>query len=85
MSLRSITLASRSGETINAVLLFGFSVPLIGKNFMVYTLNEELEVGYVRLYMASLLKTEGQYSLGALESRQDRALALQALKQIVKS
>ena len=39
MSLRSITLASPGGEMIDAVLLFGFAVPLLGKNFLAYTLN----------------------------------------------
>lgn len=85
MSLRSITLANGTGETIDAVLLFSFAVPLIGKNFLVYTLNEELQAGYVQLYIASLLKEGKQYSLGALESREDRAHALHIIKHIVKS
>ena len=85
MSLRSITLASPGGEMIDAVLLFGFAVPLLGKNFLAYTLNEEVQVGYVQLYVACMIKNAGQYSLGALKTRRERVLALQALKRIVKS
>lgn len=83
MLLRSITLLNPMGEHLNAVLLFGFAVPQISKSFLVYTLNDEPHAGVVRLYVATLFKTAGSYSLGALETDRDRAVALQVLHQIV--
>lgn len=85
MRFQSITFAGPSGEVIKAILLFGFAVPLISKNFLVYTLNEESRAGRIRLYLAALYKEGDTYSLGALETDRDHVFALQALKQIVKN
>ncbi|MDD1135711.1 hypothetical protein [Pseudomonas shahriarae] len=85
MRFQSITFAGPCGEVIYAVLLFGFAVPLISKNFLVYTLNEEPCAGRIRLYLAALYKEGDTYSLGALETDRDHVFALQALKQIVKN
>ncbi|MBN0978580.1 hypothetical protein JV174_15210 [Pseudomonas sp. SDM007_2] len=85
MRFRSITFADSSGDVINAVLLFGFAVPLISKNFLVYTFNEESRAGRIRVYLAALYKQGETYSLGALETDRDHVFALQALKQIVKT
>lgn len=85
MRFHSITFTGPSGEVITAVLLFGFAVPLISKNFLVYTLNEEPRAGRIRLYLAALYKEGDTYSLGALETGRDHVFALQALKQIVKN
>jgi hypothetical protein len=85
MRFRSITFAGLNGDVINAVLLCSFAVPLISKNFLVYTLNEEPSAGRIRVYLAALYKEGDTYSLDALEAGRDHVFALQALKQIVKN
>lgn len=84
MLLRTITVRNDTGETVNAAILCSFAIPLIDRNILVYTLNEEGRHGTSRVYVASAVPLEDGYRLASLESEQEWQYAVEVLKQITK-
>ncbi|WP_342243113.1 hypothetical protein [Pseudomonas sp. OTU5201] len=84
MLLRTITVEKETGEVVNAAVLCSFAIPLIDRNILVYTLNEEGRQGTSKVYVASAVPQESGYSLAGLESEQEWQYAVQVLKQITK-
>ncbi|MGE1154273.1 hypothetical protein [Pseudomonas kitaguniensis] len=84
MLLRTLVL-ERSGEDtpVNGALLCGFAVAQIDSNFLVYSLDEEVEPGNSRVYIAALRKKLDRYFLGGVESTEDLQVAMQVFKQIL--
>ena len=84
MLLRTITVENGTGEVVNAAVLCSFAIPLIDRNILVYTLNEEGRNGTSKVYVASAVPQEDGYHLAGLESEQEWQYAVQVLKQITK-
>ncbi|PHN21799.1 hypothetical protein [Pseudomonas sp. ICMP 460] len=84
MLLRTLVL-ERSGEDapVNGALLCGFAVAQSDSNFLVYSLDEEVEPGNSRVYIAALRKKLDRYFLGGVESTEDLQVAMQVFKQIL--
>ena len=84
MLLRTLVL-ERDGQDapVNGALLCGFAVGQIGSNFLVYSLDEEVEPGSSRVYIAALRKKLDRYFLGAVESKEDLQVAMGVFKQIL--
>ncbi|PRA27195.1 hypothetical protein [Pseudomonas poae] len=84
MLLRTLVL-ERDGQDapVNGALLCGFSIGQIGSNFLVYSLDEEVEPGSSRVYIAALRKKPERYFLGAVESKEDLQIAMGVFKQIL--
>ncbi|KTC13618.1 hypothetical protein AO391_15720 [Pseudomonas marginalis ICMP 9505] len=84
MLLRTLVL-ERSGEDapVNGALLCGFAVAQSDSNFLVYSLDEEVEPGNSRVYIAALRKKLDRYFLGGVESSEDLQVAMQVFKQIL--
>lgn len=84
MLLRTLVL-ERDGQDapVNGALLCGFAVGQAGSNFLVYSLDEEVEPGSSRVYIAALRKKADRYFLGGVESRDDLQTALLVFKQIL--
>jgi len=84
MLLRTLVL-ERNGQDapVNGALLCGFAVGQTGSNFLVYSLDEEVEPESSRVYIAALRKKLDRYFLGAIESKEDLQVALQVFKQIL--
>ena len=84
MLLRTLVL-ERDGQDapVNGALLCGFAVGQTASNFLVYSLDEEVEPESSRVYIASLRKKVDRYFLGGVESREDLQLALHVFKQIL--
>ncbi len=84
MLLRTLVL-ERSGQDapVNGALLCGFAVGQIASNFLVYSLDEEVEPGSSRVYIAALRKKADRYFLDGVESKEDLQVAMQVFKQIL--
>ncbi|AIG05717.1 hypothetical protein [Pseudomonas fluorescens] len=68
---------------LNGALLCCFAVPQIASNFLVYSLDEEVEPGSSRVYIAALRKKAERYFLGGIESKESLQQAMSVLKQII--
>jgi hypothetical protein len=86
MLLRTLVL-ERDGQDapVNGALLCGFAVGQIASNFLVYSLDEEVEPASSRVYIAALRKKLDRYFLGGVESREDLQVAMHVFKQILTS
>ena len=84
MLLRTLVL-ERNGEDapVNGALLCGFAVGQIASNFLVYSLDEEVEPGSSRVYIATLRKKAERYFLDGVESKEDLQVAMHVFKQIL--
>ncbi len=84
MLLRTLVL-ERDGQDapVNGALLCGFAVGQIATNFLVYSLDEEVEPGSSRVYIAALRKKHDRYFLGGVESQEDLQVAMHVFKQIL--
>lgn len=84
MLLRTLVL-ERSGEDapVNGALLCGFAVPQIASNFLVYSLDEEIEPGSSRVYVAALRRKVERYFLGGVDAQEDLQVAMRVFKQIL--
>lgn len=84
MLLRTLVL-ERNGQDapVNGALLCGFAVGQTASNFLVYSLDEEVEPESSRVYIDALRKKVDRYFLGGVESREDLQLALHVFKQIL--
>jgi len=84
MLLRTLVL-ERNGQDapVNGALLCGFAVGQTASNFLVYSLDEEVEPESSRVYIAALRKKVDRYFLGGVESKEDLQLALHVFKQIL--
>jgi hypothetical protein len=84
MLLRTITVENGTGEVVNAAVLCSFAIPLIDRNILVYTLNEEGRQGTSKVYVASAAPQENGYRLARLKSEQEWQHALQVIKEITR-
>ncbi|MCK1785212.1 hypothetical protein L9Z73_12890 [Pseudomonas sp. TNT11] len=84
MLLRTLVL-ERSGEDtpVNGALLCGFAIPQIASNFLVYSLDEEIEPGSSRVYVAALRRKVERYFLGGVDAQEDLQVAMRVFKQIL--
>ncbi|WP_460150172.1 hypothetical protein [Pseudomonas sp. S3_A03] len=84
MLLRTLVL-ERNGQDVpvNGALLCGFAVGQIASNFIAYSLDEEVEPGSSRVYIATLRKKAERYFLGGVESKEDLQIAMHVFKQIL--
>lgn len=84
MLLRTLVL-ERNGQDapVNGALLCGFAVGQTASNFLVYSLDEEVEPGSSRVYIAALRKKLDRYFLAGVESKEDLQVALHVFKQIL--
>lgn len=84
MLLRTLVL-ERNGQDapVNGALLCGFAVGQIASNFLVYSLDEEVEPGSSRVYIAALRKKADRYFLDGVESKEDLQVAMHVFKQIL--
>ena len=84
MLLRTLVL-ERNGQDapVNGALLCGFAVGQTASNFLVYSLDEEVEPGSSRVYIAVLRKKLERYFLGGVESKEDLQVAMHVFKQIL--
>ncbi|WP_348748586.1 hypothetical protein [Pseudomonas rhodesiae] len=84
MLLRTLVL-ERNGQDapVNGALLCGFAVGQIASNFLVYSLDEEVEPGSSRVYIAALRKKLERYFLSSIESNEDLQIAMHVFKQIL--
>ena len=84
MLLRTLVL-ERNGQDapVNGALLCGFAVGQIASNFLVYSLDEEVEPGSSRVYIAALRKKLERYFLSGVESKEDLQIAMHVFKQIL--
>jgi hypothetical protein len=84
MLLRTLVL-ERDGQDapVNGALLCGFAVGQTASNFLVYSLDEEVEPGSSRVYIAALRKKQDRYFLSGVESKEDLQVALHVFKQIL--
>ncbi|MCK6186757.1 hypothetical protein [Pseudomonas sp. EYE_354] len=84
MLLRTLVL-ERNGQDspVNGALLCGFAIGQIASNFLVYSLDEEVEPGSSRVYIATLKKKAERFFLGGIESQEDLQAAMQVFKQIL--
>ncbi|MGZ9707259.1 hypothetical protein ACXX81_14750 [Pseudomonas sp. GNP013] len=84
MLLRTLVLEhGDQGAPVNGALLCGFAVAQIQSNFLVYSLDEEVEPGNSRVYIAALRKKADRHFLSGVESSEDLQVAMQAFKQIL--
>ncbi|UII73144.1 hypothetical protein LVW35_08210 [Pseudomonas sp. HN11] len=84
MLLRTLVL-ERNGQDapVNGALLCGFAVGQMASNFLVYSLDEEVEPGSSRVYIAALRMKMDRYFLGGVESQEGLQVALNVFKQIL--
>lgn len=84
MLLRTLVLEHSGHDSpVNGALLCCFAVPQTASNFLVYSLDEEVEPGSSRVYIAALRKKGERYFLGSIESKESLQLAMSVLKQII--
>ena len=68
MLLRTLVLEHSGHDSpVNGALLCCFAIPQIASNFLVYSLDEEVEAGSSRVYIAALRKKTERYFLGGIE------------------
>lgn len=84
MLLRTLVLEHSGHDSpVNGALLCCFAIPKIASNFLVYSLDEEVEPGSSRVYISALRKKAERYFLGGIESKESLQLAMSVLKQII--
>ncbi|KAA0943296.1 hypothetical protein FQ186_22360 [Pseudomonas sp. ANT_H14] len=84
MLLRTLVLENSGHDTpVNGALLCGFAVPQTSSNYLAYSLDEEMEPGSSRVYIAALRKKSERYFLGSIDSKEDLQLAMHVFKQIL--
>lgn len=84
MTTHTIRIETPSREVLDANVLCSFAIPRISQNFVVYSIQEDTQDGYSRVYIAALRKHGQRYSLGGLDSELDWQAAIQAFRQIVR-
>lgn len=84
MLLRTLVL-ERGGQDapVNGALLCGFAVAQAASNFLVYSLDEEMEPGSSRVYIAALRKKHDRYFLSGVDAKEDLQVAMHVFKQIL--
>ncbi|NVZ53257.1 hypothetical protein HX792_23145 [Pseudomonas sp. B6002] len=84
MLLRTLVL-ERGGQDapVNGALLCGFAVAQAASNFLVYSLDEEMEPGSSRVYIAALRKKHDRYFLSGVDAKEDLQAAMHVFKQIL--
>jgi len=81
--IMSIVLEDGSIDEVEVLLTFEFTDTK--KEYIVYTKNETDEAGNVTIYVASLLRVEGQDpKLGSVESDEEWARIKNVLKELSK-
>ncbi|MFC6298420.1 hypothetical protein [Pseudomonas spelaei] len=84
MLLRTLVLERSGHDTpVNGALLCSFSVAQVSSNFLAYSLDEEMEPGSSRVYVAELRKKSERYFLGRVDSKSDLQVAMSVFKQIL--
>lgn len=84
MLLRTLVLEQSGHDTpVNGALLCCFAVPQLSSNYLAYSLDEEMEPGSARVYVAALRKKSERYFLGGIDSREHLQVAMQVFKQIL--
>ncbi|WP_350613100.1 hypothetical protein [Pseudomonas sp. HY7a-MNA-CIBAN-0227] len=84
MLLRTLVLEHSGHDTpVNGALLCGFAVPKTSSNYLAYSLDEEMEPGSSRVYIAALRKKSERYFLGSIDSMEDLQVAMHVFKQIL--
>lgn len=84
MLLRTLVLERSGADTpVNGALLCGFAIPQIASNFLVYSLDEEIEPGSSRVYVAALRRKVERYFLGGVDAQEDLQVAMRVFKQIL--
>lgn len=68
MLLRTISVETAEQTELNAALLCGFAIPASDRNFIAYSLNEQVDENDSRVYIASLFKTDDGFRLGRLDT-----------------
>lgn len=69
---------------MTAAVLCSFVIPETQKNFLAYTLNEEVNETDARAYMTSLLKEGDSYTLGVSISDEDAQMAMFVFSQTLR-
>ena len=82
MNFKTITVLNTDGEPLNAAVLCVFSAVVIDRRFVIYSLNENLGGGLIRIYVASL-SDDGDSLLMTCISPNDFKIAAQTLKDII--
>ncbi|MBU4633896.1 hypothetical protein [Pseudomonas chlororaphis] len=83
MLLRTISIKNAEQEVLNGAVLCSFATPMLGRNFLAYSMNEGAEVGESRVYLAMLNKAGQSYSLSSIEAEEDWLQVIQVFKEIV--
>ncbi|AZD09688.1 hypothetical protein C4K26_4299 [Pseudomonas chlororaphis] len=83
MLLRTISIENAEQEVLNGAVLCSFAIPMLGRNFLAYSLNEGAEVGESRVYLAMLNKVGQSYSLSSIEAEEDWRQVIQVFKEVV--
>ncbi|MFO2464083.1 hypothetical protein OOJ96_09960 [Pseudomonas sp. 15FMM2] len=84
MLLRTLVLEQSGHDApVNGALLCCFAVPQLSSNYLAYSLDEEMEPGSARVYIAALRKKSERYFLGGIDSKDDLQVAMRVFKQIL--
>ncbi|MFJ2362220.1 hypothetical protein ACIPIN_00615 [Pseudomonas sp. NPDC087697] len=84
MLVRTLSIKHDEQNVLTAALLFGFAIPELNRNFLAYSLNEDVDDNNSRVYLVSLHKEVDGYSLHTLTSDVDWQGAAQAFRQILR-
>lgn len=84
MLLRTISVETAEQTELNAALLCGFAIPASDRNFIAYSLNEQVDENDSRVYIASLFKTDDGFRLGRLDTDETCEAAIQVFRQLVR-
>lgn len=84
MLVRTLSIKHDEQNVLTAALLFGFAIPKLNKNFLAYSLNEDVDDNNSRVYLVYLNKEADGYSLHALTSDAHWQGAVQAFKHILR-
>lgn len=84
MLLRTISVETAEQTELNAALLCGFAIPASDRNFIAYSLNEQVDENDSRVYIASLFKTDDSFRLGRLDTDEACEAAIQVFRQLVR-
>ncbi|PXB92941.1 hypothetical protein CW299_15295, partial [Pseudomonas aeruginosa] len=80
MLLRTISVETAEQTELNAALLCGFAIPASDRNFIAYSLNEQVDENDSRVYIASLFKTDDGFRLGRLDTDEACEAAIQVFR-----
>ena len=83
MLLRTISGNCRADGT-ECGLVVGFAIPASDRNFIAYSLNEQVDETDSRVYIASLFKTDDGFRLGRLDTDEACEAAIQVFRQLVR-